>query len=204
MSQADKYLFATNNQGKMKEIKSIFKQAGLEIISLADLGLEFEPPETGTTFEENAIQKAQKTAEFLLKNNIEPMIILSDDSGLCIDALGGLPGVDSANYMGHETPYEVRNSRIVDMLSDVPRTMRLARFVCVIACLWPNERIKTTHATIEGLITNEPNGENGFGYDPIFFVPDFGKTMAELTQEQKNGISHRGKALGKMLELLQS
>jgi len=201
-----KYLFATNNPGKVREIKAMFEKAGLEMLSLADLGLSFEPTETGTTFEENAIQKAVKTAEFLQEKGFDkhndPIAVLSDDSGLCIDPLSGMPGVDSANFMGRETPYDVRNSRIIDMLSELPKTQRIARFMCVTACVWPDWRIQTASGKIVGVITNEPRGDGGFGYDPIFFVPEFGKTMAELTQEQKNSISHRGEALRGMIELL--
>ena len=201
-----KYLFATNNPGKIREIKVMFEKAGLEMLSLADLGLSFEPTETGTTFEENAIQKAVKTAEFLQEKGFDkhndPIAVLSDDSGLCIDPLSGMPGVDSANFMGRETPYDVRNSRIIDMLSELPKTQRIARFMCVTACVWPDWRIQTASGKIVGVITNEPRGDGGFGYDPIFFVPEFGKTMAELTQEQKNSISHRGEALRGMIELL--
>ena len=197
-----RFLFATNNPGKVKEIKAIFEAAGLDFLSLADLGLSFEPTETGSSFEENAIQKATKTIKFLCENGVEQDIaVLSDDSGLCIDSLGGIPGVDSANFMGRETPYSVRNNHIVDILSDMPKTMRIARFTCVIACVWPDGRMQTTKGSIEGLIT-PPQGDSGFGYDPIFFVPEFGKTMAMLTQEEKNSISHRGRALGEMIKLL--
>jgi len=205
MNPPMKYLFATNNQGKVKEIKSIFQKAGLEVISLADLGLAYEPSETGSTFEDNAIQKATKTARFLRENSAESNIaVLSDDSGLCVDALGGLPGVESANFMGRETPYEMRNNRIVEMLAAVPRAIRIARFECVIACVFPGGDVKITTGKIEGLITNPSRGKGGFGYDPIFFVPEFGKTMADLTQHEKNSVSHRGKALGEMIEILKS
>ena len=197
-----RFLFATNNPGKLREIEAMFEAAGLALESLANMGLSFEPTETGTTFEENAIQKASKTAKFLRENGYgHDIAVLSDDSGLCIDPLGGIPGVDSANFMGRETPYNVRNNRIVDMLSDIPKTMRIARFICVIACAWPDGRIQTTKGSIEGLIT-QPQGDSGFGYDPIFFVPEFGKTMAALTQEEKNSISHRGRALGEMIKQL--
>jgi len=198
-----RYLFATNNPGKVKEIRSIFEEAGLEFISLADLGLSFTPQETGTTFEANAIQKITKTAEFLRGKGIaQDIAILSDDSGLCIDPLSGLPGVDSANFMGVDTPYHVRNNHIIEMLSTVPKTRRVARYVCIIACLFPDGSIKTTEGSVEGIIINESRGKGGFGYDPIFFNPEFGKTMAELPEETKNAISHRGEALRKMIALL--
>lgn len=200
-----RYLFATNNPGKVKEIRHIFESAGLEFISLADLGLAFTPEETGTTFKINAIQKVTKTAEYLHAQGVKSDIaILSDDSGLCIDALSGLPGVDSATFMGADTPYNERNEHIIEMLSDVPKTQRIARYLCVIACLLPDGTIETTSGEVEGLITSEPKGDKGFGYDPIFFSPIYGKTMAELEDNDKNIISHRGKALRDMIQLLKT
>jgi len=199
-----KYLFATNNKNKVKELK--LSLAGLEIISLAELGLFFEPAETGSTFEENAIQKVTETARFLKENGHDPqkenIAVLSDDSGLCVDFMGGLPGVDSANFMGRETPYEIRNNHIISKLNGVLEHERTARFVCIIACLFPNGEIKTTKGVIEGLITHEIKGENGFGYDPIFYVPKYGKTTAEINPEEKNKISHRGMALKEMVGFL--
>jgi len=192
------YLFATNNPNKVKEIKAIFEHAKLSLISLSDLGLFFEPTETGATFEENAIQKATKTLEFLQENGHANIAVLSDDSGLCVDAMGGEPGVDSANFMGRETPYEVRNTHIISQLDKD----RAARFVCVIACAFQNGKILTTEGMIHGEIAHQPSGSGGFGYDPIFYVPSYGKTMANLTAAEKNAISHRGIALTKMMEQL--
>jgi len=206
------YLLATNNPGKVKEVQAIFERHGLKLISLSDLGLFFEPTETGTTFEENAIQKAVKTLEFLRRNSCNPqtqntygsdwggIAVLADDSGLCIDALDGLPGVDSANYMGRETPYEVRNAHILQMLSNSQN--RMAKFLCVIACAYPCGKIITTEGAIHGEIALAPCGDSGFGYDPIFYVPEYSKTTAELTMEVKNKVSHRGKALELMIRKL--
>ena len=196
------YLFATNNPGKVKEIQAVFNAAGLKMVTLGELGLFFEPTETGTTFEENAIQKATKTLEFLRGNGHEDVTVLADDSGLCIDAMGGEPGVDSANFMGRETPYEVRNAHIIQRLQNSQN--RGAKFVCVIACAYPNGQIITTKAAIHGEIAHAPAGDGGFGFDPIFYVPEYGKTSAQLTMEEKNQISHRGKALALMIRKLTS
>jgi len=195
-----RYLFATNNPGKITEIKEIFEASGLELITLSDLGLYFEAEETGDTFEENAMQKAVETIEFLEDNGFDDIAVLSDDSGLCITALDGEPGVDSANYMGRETPYEIRNAHIVRQLENA--TDRSAKFVCVICCAFPSGVMLTTVGEIIGEIAPEPRGNGGFGYDPIFFLPDKGKTTAELAPAEKNKISHRGQALQSMIEAL--
>ena len=200
-----RYVLATNNPGKVKEIKPLFEQIGLELICLADLGLSFEPAETGSTFEANAIQKATETLNFLKENGHNNMTVLSDDSGLCINKLDGLPGVDSANYMGRETPYPERNANILNLMSNTKGTKdRTARFECVIACVRPDESYQICYGTIHGEIAQQIQGVSGFGYDPIFFVPEFGKTMAELTPEEKSKISHRGKAIRAMLEVLKN
>jgi len=194
------YVFATNNAGKMKEIKPIFEQAGIELLWLADLGLLFVPEEDGDTFEENAMQKAVETVDFLYENGYDDMAVLADDSGLCITALGGEPGVDSANYMGRETPYEVRNAHIIGELDGKPD--RTAKFMCVIACAYPDGVLMTTVGEIHGEIAAKPCGKGGFGFDTIFYLPDHGKTMAELTPAEKNKISHRGQALKLMIEAI--
>jgi len=195
-----KYLFATNNPGKIKEIKTIFEAIGLEVITLSDLGLSFEPDEDGDTFEENAMQKAVETADFIFDNGLDDIAVLADDSGLCVTALNGEPGVDSANFMGRETPYEVRNAHIVNELANAAD--RSAKFMCVIACAFPNGVLLTTEGEVVGEIAAKPDGIGGFGYDPIFFLPDKGKTMAQLSASEKNDISHRGAALSLMLEAL--
>jgi len=195
-------LFATNNPGKVKEIQAVFEGTELQLISLSDLGLFFEPTETGATFEENAIQKATKTLAFLRENGYNDVTVLADDSGLCIEALDGQPGVDSANYMGRETPYEVRNAHIIELLSGASN--RNAKFVGVIACAFPDGGIMTTKGEIHGQIAHAPSGTGGMGYDPIFYVPEYSKTAAELTMKEKNKISHRGQALGLMIRKLTS
>jgi len=197
-----KYIFATNNSGKVKEIRAMFAKAGLELLCLADLDLEFYPNETGLTFESNSYQKAFETLEFLRKNGHDEnvMTVLADDSGLVIEALEGVLGVDSANFMGRDTPYSVRNKKIIEMLEN--SQTRVAYFECVITCVGYKIKPISFVGKLYGEITKEPSGENGFGYDPIFFVPQFNKTLAELTQDEKNSISHRGEALRQLLDYL--
>ena len=190
-------IFATGNQGKMREIKQIMEDMDVEVVSMKEAGIFVDVDENGTTFEENALIKAKAIA------NEANAIVLADDSGLEIDFLDKAPGVLSARYMGEDTPYEVKNAHILDLLKDVQGSERSARFVCSIAAVFPDGREFTTYATIEGEIGHKIAGENGFGYDPIFFVPEFGKTTAELSAEEKNEISHRGKALSMMKEILQ-
>ena len=185
-------IFATGNEGKMREIRMIMADLGLEILSMKEAGLFAEVDENGTTFEENAVIKAKGIAELC------DDIVLADDSGLEIDALNKEPGVYSARYMGEDTPYHEKNTNLVSRLDGVPEEERSARFVCAIAAVLPDGNVIDTQATIEGRIGYEEKGENGFGYDPIFYVPEFGCTTAELTMEQKNKISHRGKALEAM------
>lgn len=190
-------IFATGNQGKMREIKQIMEDMDVEVVSMKEAGIFVDIDENGTTFEENALIKAKAIA------NEANAIVLADDSGLEIDFLDKAPGVLSARYMGEDTPYEVKNAHILELLKDVQGEERSARFVCAIAAVFPDGREFTTYATIEGEIAHKSAGENGFGYDPIFFVPEFGKTTAELSSDEKNKISHRGKALTKMKEILQ-
>ena len=194
------YLLATNNPNKAKEIRPIFEAAGLELVTLADLGLFFEAGEDGGTFAENAWQKARGTAAFLQKH-VSPfnIAVLADDSGLVIDALGGEPGVDSALYMGRDTPYAEKCQSILARLADVPDSRRTARFMCALVCIFPDGATLTAEGTIEGRISHEAMGEGGFGYDPIFYYPPYNKTLAELTQDEKNHISHRGQAIQHMI-----
>ena len=198
------YVLASNNPGKAQEIRPLFAAAGLRLVTLAELGRHFVPGEDTTTFEGNARQKAAETAAFLAVQQPHggPFTVLADDSGLQIDALGGLPGVDSALYLGEETPYEVRNAHILAQLANVPDAQRTARFVCVVACCLPDGALFTTTATCEGRIAHTPQGCGGFGYDPIFLLPEMGRGMAELSREEKNGVSHRGRAMGQMLTRL--
>ena len=191
-----KIIFATGNQGKLKEIKVILEEPGMEIVSMKEEGIDVPIDEDGTTFEENAIIKATTIA----KETKE--IVLADDSGLEIDYLNKEPGVYSARYAGEDTPYSIKNQMLLDRLEGVPKEERTARFVCVIAAALPNGEVITTRGTIEGYIGYEPAGENGFGYDPIFYVDEYNCSTAQLSMELKNELSHRGKALRAMKEKL--
>ena len=191
-----KLVFATGNEGKMKEIREILKELDLEICSLKEAGIQMDAEENGTTFEENALIKARAAAAHT------DAIVMADDSGLEIDYLGGEPGVYSARYLGEDTSYRIKNQNLIDRLEGVPDEKRTARFVCVIAAVLPDGRTLTSRGTIEGIIGREERGGGGFGYDPIFFLPEYGCSTAELSMEQKNEISHRGKALREMKEKL--
>lgn len=190
-------LFATKNKGKIKEINAILADMDVQVISMEDAGITIDVVEDGTTFEENAMKKAEQVMQ------IGGKITLSDDSGLEIDAMDKQPGIYSARFMGEDTPYPVRFQKIFETLVDVPEEKRTARFVSCIAAAFPDGRRLVSYDTVEGRIGYEAKGENGFGYDPIFFVPEKGKYMAELSPEEKNAISHRGKALRKMKAMLQ-
>lgn len=189
-------VFATGNANKMKEIREILSGLGMEILSMKEAGICVDIEEDGTTFEENAMIKARAVAA------VTDDIILADDSGLEIDYLNKEPGIYSARYMGEDTPYEIKNRALLERLHGVPKEKRTARFVCAIAAVLPDKREYTVRGTIEGYIGEEPAGENGFGYDPIFMVEEYQCSTAELSEEQKNEISHRGKALRKMKALL--
>lgn len=191
-----KIVFATSNEGKMREIREIMKDLGCEVVSLKEAGVQVDIVEDGDTFEANAVIKAKTVWEQT------GGIVLADDSGLEIDALNGEPGVYSARYMGEHTSYEIKNWNLIHRLNGVPEEKRTARFVAAIAAVLPDGRIVTTRGTMEGVIAHEPAGAGGFGYDPILMLPEYGKTSAELTMEQKNAISHRGKGLRAMKEVL--
>ena len=188
----DKIIFATGNQGKLREIRMILEGTGLEIISMKEAGVTGDIEENGTTFKENALIKAKAVC------SMTGMPALADDSGLVIDALGGEPGIHSARYLGHDTSYDIKNNDLIRRLEGVPDEKRSARFVCAIACALPDGRTFTEEAAMEGRIGYEIRGENGFGYDPIFFLPEYGCTSAEISPAEKNRISHRGKALRAM------
>ena len=195
-------VFATGNQDKLREIKQIMGHFGLEIVSMKEAGVFEDIEENGTTFSENSVIKASSIAKALHQKGDNDSIVLADDSGLEIDALGGEPGIYSARYMGKDTPYPEKNAKIIERLTGVPDDKRTARFVCAVSAVLPDERVLTCVKTMEGLIGHEIAGENGFGYDPIFFLPQFNKTSAQLSAKEKNSISHRGKALRAMEELL--
>lgn len=192
-----KIIFATGNKDKMREIKEIMQDCDVEIFSMKEVGIDPEIDENGTTFEENAVIKAKAVAEFT------DAIVLADDSGLEIDYLNKEPGVLSARYMGEDTSYTIKNQALIDRLEGVDKEQRTARFVCSIAAVLPNKEVLVTRQTMEGYIGWAPEGENGFGYDPIFFLDEYGCSSATLSPEQKNAISHRGKALRAMKEELQ-
>lgn len=199
--RADKIIFATGNADKMREIRMIMEDLGLEIQSMKEAGVTADIVEDGSTFEENAMIKASVIARELKKNNVQA-IVLADDSGLEIDYLNKEPGIYSARYMGEDTSYKIKNANLIQRLEGVPDEKRTARFVCAIAAVYPDGKSFTVRATIEGRIGYEEKGENGFGYDPIFYLPEYGMYSAELAPEEKNRISHRGKALEEMKKML--
>lgn len=192
-------VFATGNANKMKEIRMILSDIGMEILSMKEAGVEADIIEDGTTFEENALIKAKEIAKLLPGD-----IVLADDSGLEIDYLNKEPGIYSARYMGEDTSYDIKNKNLIDRLEGVPKEQRTARFVCAIAAALPDGSTRTTRGTIEGYIGWEPAGENGFGYDPIFYVDEYGCSTAQLSPEEKNKVSHRGNALRAMREELRA
>ena len=184
-----KIIFATGNADKMIEIREILSGLETEIVSMKEAGISLDIVEDGTTFEENALIKAKAVAE------VTDAIVLADDSGLEIDYLNKEPGVYSARYMGEDTSYDIKNQALLDRLKGVPKEQRTARFVCAIAAAFPDGETVVKRGTIEGYIGEKPAGENGFGYDPIFYVDEFTCSTAELTMQQKNALSHRGNAL---------
>lgn len=192
-----KVIFATKNKNKMKEIREILADKDYEILSMEEAGIDIDVVEDGTTFEENALIKSRTIRDFA-----KDAIVLSDDSGLEIDYLNGAPGIYSARFEGEGTPYSVKNQIILNKLEGVPDEDRTARFVCAVAAAFPDGTEQVVRGTIEGMIGYESAGANGFGYDPIFFVPEYRCTTAEMTAEQKNEISHRGKALRMIAQYL--
>ena len=189
-------IFATGNENKMVEIREILGDLPLEILSMKQAGIRADIEENGTSFEENALIKAREVCR------LAGEMVLADDSGLEIDYLNGEPGIYSARYMGENTSYRVKNKNLMERLEGVPNEKRTARFVCAIAAVFPDGKELVVRGTVEGIIGYEERGENGFGYDPIFY-PERGLTTAELPPEEKNSISHRGNALRKMKELLE-
>ena len=190
-------VFATGNAGKMKEIKMILGDLGMPVVSMKEAGIEADIVDDGTSFAENAQIKASAVFEKCHD------IVLADDSGLEIDYLNKEPGIYSARYMGEDTSYDIKNQTLLDRLEGVPDEKRTARFVCAIAAAMPDGSCEVVRGTMEGIIGHEIAGENGFGYDPIFFLPEYGCTSAELSPEKKNELSHRGEGLRKIRKILE-
>ena len=201
----DKIIFATGNEHKMVEIRMILEDLGIEVLSQREAGIEAEVVEDGTTFEENALIKAKGIAAAARQMpEYENAVILADDSGLEIDYLNKEPGIYSARYMGEDTSYDIKNQALLDRLSGVEDEKRTTRFVCAIAAAFPDGTSEVVRGTMEGIIGHEIIGANGFGYDPIFFLPEYGCTSAQLAPEKKNELSHRGEGLRKMRSILES
>lgn len=192
-------VFATGNQNKMTEIRMILKDLGMPIFSMKELGIDEEIVEDGISFEENAEIKVRAISRLLPDD-----IVLADDSGLEIDYLDGAPGIYSARFAGEDTSYDIKNRIFLDKLEGVPDKDRTARFVCAIAAAFPDGEVQTVCGTIEGQIAHEIAGENGFGYDPIFYVPEYGCTTAEMDPDKKNELSHRGNALRAMRAIIET
>lgn len=192
-----KLIFATGNEGKMKEICKIMADTGMNVLSMRQANLCTDVEENGGSYEENALIKARAVAAQT------DALVLADDSGLEIDYLNKEPGIYSARYLGEDTSYRIKNRSLLDRLDGVADEQRTARFVCAIAAVLPDGRELTVRASIEGRIGYEEKGQHGFGYDPIFYVPELGKTTAEMTEEEKNQVSHRGKALRLMKKELE-
>ena len=193
-----KIVFATGNENKMKEIRMILADLGMPIMSMKEAGIDVDVVEDGTTFEENALIKASEIAKYA-----ENCIVLADDSGLEIDYLNKEPGIYSARYAGVDTSYDIKNNLLLERLEGVPDEKRTARFVCAVAAAFPDGSTEVVRGTIEGIIGHGIAGKNGFGYDPIFFLPEYGCTTAELEPEKKNELSHRGEALRKIRVIME-
>lgn len=191
-----KIIFATTNKNKIREVNMMMEGFDVKLVPMSELGIDVDIEETGTTFEENAIIKAKAICD------LTGEIALADDSGLEVDYLDGAPGVYSSRFLGEETPYEIKNDYIIDKLKDAKGNERSARFACAMAMVFPDGDVETCYGTIEGLIGYEQRGTNGFGYDPIVYVPEYEMTTGEMAPELKNSISHRGKALEQMKEVM--
>ena len=193
-----KNIYATGNENKMKEIRMILSDLGMPILSMKEAGVYADVVEDGTTFEENALIKATEIAK-----HVHNCIVLADDSGLEIDYLNKEPGIYSARYAGEDTSYDIKNHLLLSRLEGVPDEQRTARFVCAVAAVFPDGETEVVRGTIEGRIGYEIVGEHGFGYDPIFYLPEYACTTAELEPEKKNELSHRGKALRMMRKIIE-
>ena len=205
------FIIATGNKGKIREIRDIIIDPDAEVLSMREAGVEADPDETGDTFEENALIKARAVSAlicqkiedgtFPIDTTDTQITVMSDDSGLVIDALGGEPGIYSARYLGYDTDYNYKMEQIMKRMENVPEQERTARFVAAVAAIFPDGTAHVVRGAMEGVIAHSICGENGFGYDPFFYLPEYGKTSAEITEEQKNEISHRGKAFRAMIAL---
>lgn len=193
-----KIVLATHNKGKIREFKEAFSEIGVEAIPISEIKSLPEPEETGTTFEENALLKAHYYSKAI------GLPVLSDDSGIIATALGDKPGVYSARYAGHHGDDKANNQKLIEDLKPFSEEERTGRYVCVVALSWPDGKSLTGKGTCEGVIRDFYQGTGGFGYDPLFYLPEFGKTMAELSLEDKNKISHRGRALKDLLAKLKN
>ena len=194
-----KLIFATGNQNKMREIREIMGEEDYEILSMKEAGIKCDIVEDGTTFEENSLIKAHAIAALA-----KDAIVLADDSGLEIDALNKEPGIYSARYMGEDTSYDIKNAKLIERLEGVEKDKRSARFVCAVSAVYPDGTEDVVRGTIEGYIGWEPMGKNGFGYDPIFYLWDRNISTAAVPPEEKNAISHRGKALRMIKEKIEA
>lgn len=197
MNKPERAILATSNKNKVKEVQEILKDFDIPVVTMKEAGIETDIVEDGTTFEENALIKARAVWK------ISGGMVLSDDSGLEVDALSKEPGIHSSRYLGEDTPYHVKNQNIIERLEGVTGDDRSARFVCAVAAVFPDGTEKTVRGVMEGFIGFEEKGENGFGYDPIFILPKYGKTTAELPPEVKNAESHRGQALRMMRDIIE-
>lgn len=199
-----KVIFATGNKDKMFEIREILSGMGevSHVLSMKEAGIDIDPEENGTTFEENALIKARAVFDEAKRTGIEDALVLADDSGLCVDALNGEPGIYSARYMGKDTSYRVKNANLIDRVNKEGNGNRRAEFVCAIAAVFPDGSEEVVRGTVEGEIADKEYGENGFGFDPIFYIPSLKKTTAEIPPAEKHAISHRGNALRLMKEVI--
>lgn len=200
----DKIIFATGNEHKMVEIRMILSDLCMEVLSQSEAGIQADVVEDGTSFEENALIKATEVGKIArTMEEYRNAVVLADDSGLEIDYLNKEPGIYSARYLGEDTSYDIKNQALLDRLEGVEDDRRTARFVCAIAASFPDGSTEVVRGTMEGIIGHEIAGENGFGYDPIFFLPEYGCTSAQLSPEKKNELSHRGEGLRKMRAILE-
>lgn len=188
-----KFVIATKNKGKIKEIREMLKGLPFEVVSMTEEGITEDIEENGTTFEENALIKAREVMK------VCDQIVMADDSGLEVDFLNGAPGIYSARFGGEGASDSDKNKKLLGLLENVPFEKRTARFVCAIAVVFPDKTELVVRGTCEGYIAFEPAGSNGFGYDPLFILPGFNKTMAQISSDEKNRISHRSNALNLVL-----